>query len=349
MVNSSLPLDPSYPATLLRELLDRGYERAVAPVVNAISADVQPGGLLARRLIDLEQEARRLAAAGERLAPANPFWRAMMSDLTPALRRYAVGIDNTVGLVTADGIVRAEQFTRLITLRGLNDAQLGTLRIGFNRPDPEAIARLVDYTALPAWQDELRAYGPDVEEAINNIAIRGAVEGWGPLRTAETLAQRVEVMPLARANNLMRTLQIQSFRRAQTASAIANNDILSHKVRLSALDDRVCLACLALHGTILALNEEVDDHHQGRCFSVTVLKGDTRLYETGDLVWGSLDETRQQRLAGPANYQALESGAVTLRDYVQPYTDPVFGSMLREASLSGILGESAQQYYARNR
>ena len=92
----------------------------------------------------------------------------------------------------------------------------------------------------------------------------------------------------------------------------------------------------------------MNDHHRGRCTSVVQVVGRSLSVVTGEQWFAAQSPERQRLIAGEANYNALQAGAVRLGDFPQEYEDDVFGTMLREASLQGILGDGAQQYYQRN-
>ena len=43
-------------------------------------------------------------------------------------------------------------------------------------------------------------------------------------------------------------------------------------------------------------------------------------------------------------HRAFKAGEVQLKDFVKDYTDPVFGEMVRQASLVDMLGDGAGKY-----
>jgi hypothetical protein len=193
-------------------------------------------------------------------------------------------------------------------------------------------------------------------ENVQNIATRGISLGWSPIRIAREIRNTTEGFPSAQANNLMRTLQMTSYRDATRIHQQANVEIIDSVIRVASLDDRTCLSCIALHGTVIWNSEDnanepiprVHDHHQGRCTSVVQVKGRELRVQTGAQWFYAQSEARQRLIAGDANYNALQANAVSLSDFPQEYEDEVFGTMLRESSLQGILGAGAQDYYQRN-
>jgi len=96
----------------------------------------------------------------------------------------------------------------------------------------------------------------------------------------------------------LRTLYLESYRDATAIHQAANSPILSHAVRIGTLDVRICMACLALHGTELRIGERVKSHHQCHCTSIGVTKGSKQRIETGKAYLERLPEGDQQRLMG---------------------------------------------------
>jgi hypothetical protein len=317
---------------LVGQMLDSNYARAAQATLNAIEqTSVSP--LITQRLGELNAEARRLASEDKKLTPDNPVLRALVADMEPALQRSARLLD-----ASADGLQESSA-----ALAGKATRQLANPGVGaqWNVPDPDAIAALVGYADRPAWNDEIANYPGLTLNVMMNQAIRGMVEGWGPMRVARQIAAMATTLPLARATMLTRTLYMESYRTASAASELANADILETSIRIGTLDGRICLCCLALHGTELRVGEKVFDHHGGRCTKISVVKGRPRNIQTGE-DWfnakGATPEGRkeQEAIAGKGNYEALKSGKATLRDFVQSYTDPVFGEMVRQTSLKNV-------------
>lgn len=353
-----MSLDPGVrTAELITELLERGYDTATAQTVRAILRG-NTSGIIDRRLTELKAEAARLVEAGERLTPNNPVMRALFADMEDVLQQNRRLIAQAGVRLQADSVEAAALINRQLALPGFSDVELARLGARWNTADPEVVNELVGFVTNPAWEAQLGSYGDDVLNVVRNQAITGTAQGWGPARITRAITRKIRGLPAAgdigrvagvsehQAQNMMRTLQMQSFRGAQTINRVVNADILEEQIRIAALDERTCLACVSLHGERFPINERIDDHHQGRCTSIPVVRGRPRTVTSGEEWWNGLSEQRQLAQAGPANFAALQSGAVDLGDFVQPYDDPVFGSMLRESSLSGVLGEGAQEFYS---
>lgn len=325
-------------AELLSDLLDSGYTEAVRQVIGAITRATEEG-IIARRLREFEQRAAELAAQGLPFDPDDPVLRALLADFGVELKKQALLIDSAAPDLQELGIDAAGRFFRQTTLPGFSDDEVREL-IGtrWNVPDPEAINAAVQFTTGDAWREELERYAVGIEQQVREIAIRGFVSGQGPIGIARDLRYAVEGMPAFQANNLMRTLQLQSYRAGTAIHQAANADVLEYQIRIAALDERCCLACVALHGEIMPIGAVVLDHHQGRCTSIAKVKGIPRTVQTGEEWFAQQSEETQLAIAGPGALQALKNGSVGMRDFVQPYIDPVFGEMVRRGSLERALG-----------
>lgn len=336
-------------ANIIRRLVERGFEQSAATVVSAIT-NSSNSGIIDQRLKELAEEAKRLAAEGKRLTTRNPVMRALLADMDDV-------IEENRRLMRAGGVQlqqssfsSAQLSNQQLAFAGMTEAQAGLISAQWTSVDPEVMRELIGFVDNPQWETQLSEYGDAVVKRVKNQIIQGQVKGWGPVRMATEITNSIQGVPggggfpQSEAEKLMRTLQMQSFRTAQTINRVANADILAGQIRISALDG-ACLACVALHGEIFPIDERIDDHHSGRCTSIPLVKGFPRDVETGQEWWDSRTDAEQLAQARPANFNALKAGAVTLDDFPVPYEDPVFGDMLRESSLSGILGPGAQEFY----
>jgi len=336
----STPVPPSNPAELISGLLDRGYVSATRPTVNAI-VNGTSSGIIQTRLDQLEAEAARLAEAGETFTRDNPVVRSLIADLDDELRRQGRLINQAAPNLVQSGSNAAGTITRQLALPGMSNQQLEVMGVRWNVPDPEAVNRAVGYLNGDAWASELARYSNGTLDVINQHILNGIIEGRGPLAIVREARQLAEDLPIARANNLMRTLQLSSYRNATAVYQLANADIANEIIRIATRDDRTCLCCIALSGKRYPVGTVIQDHHQGRCTSVLVVNGRTLNVPTGAEWFNGLPEDRQLAIAGPGALEALQSGRATMDDFVTTYDDPVFGTMVRQASLEAAVGNRA--------
>lgn len=327
-------------AALLDRLLDRGYEQATRAVLEAILSTVNTG-VMAVRLNQLENRASELAAAGEALSASDPIVRAVLADFDEAVAAQRGLLSTGASHAAEQGAQAAGVAQRQLALGGVNDDVLARIGVTWNTPDPEAVQALVNVTSSDAWRAELSRYAEDAGERVRNIALNGIIEGRNPVSIAREVREAITGIPAYRANNLMRTAQLHSYRTASAVYQAANADLAQRIVRIGTLDDRICMCCVALHGTEIQPGEPVQDHHQGRCTSVMIVRGREVTIRTGEAWFRAQPEARQLNLMGDAAYEAWRAGQVELRDFVQPYDDPVFGRMVREASLKSIVRSRA--------
>lgn len=342
------PPPPVPVAAFISGLLDRGYTQTVAPVLTGLDRSLNTG-LMRQRRRDLEAEAERLDEAGERLTADNPILRAFTADLADTLRADAILIDTAAEPLQAAAIDSAGVIQRRLALGSATDQQLARIGVAWNTPDPEAVAQLIQIAQSPAWSASLQKFGPNVLDVVNNQALRAVALGRGPIAAAREITRLVDTFPRHQANNLLRTLQMTSYRRSTAVHQQANLAIASQVVRIAARDVRTCLSCLAEDGKVLWDSERdasapvqaVQDHHSGRCGSVLIVKGRAYSRDAGPAWFASLPPERQQQqlsfVKSPGKFAAYRDGRAALADFVHPYEDDTFGPMLREASLKGIL------------
>jgi hypothetical protein len=70
--------------------------------------------------------------------------------------------------------------------------------------------------------------------------------------------------------------------------------------------------------------------------------------EQGEAWFRRLSPSQQEQRMGSPMFKAWRAGKVRFADLSRPYSDQVYGEMLREASLKDILGPQAKQYYRAN-
>jgi len=144
-------------------------------------------------------------------------------------------------------------------------------------------------------------------------------------------------MPLTDALRTARTVQLYSYRQAENAQFIANADVLDGVVWSAELDDRVCASCVALHGQVFPVGTLANDHHNGRCAMLPLVKGaDNPIPQSGAEWFESQPESRQRDLLGPGKFEAWQDGAFDFSALSKPYQDDVYGEMRREASLKEL-------------
>jgi hypothetical protein len=375
--------DPVSLKELTNTALDKAYTSVAGRMLAQIAAITNaPGSRMQRALRKLDEEADKLAEEGERMTPDNAV-------LQQTMREYENTYDNAATLIAANDsaiqatgqdiarpAVTAKVFagvTAAIAARGknpltsLSEYQAAADAVGF--VVPTALDFATDYVESAAWASRLEKWGSGYADMTRNTVLKGLSEGWSPIYTARQIRGYAENLPKSAAESLTRTLQLTSYRNASAAMEEINGDYITGKIRVATLDDRTCLACIALHGTPLAPGQEVEDHYNGRCDVFYIVPGgptqpelmqadsepgDRRFvpYKTGEEWFNSLSPQRQaaQRSfqGNPAKLKAFRDG-VPLSDFVGDHDDDVFGEQVVEASLIKAIGERAEDYYVKQK
>lgn len=141
----------------------------------------------------------------------------------------------------------------------------------------------------------------------------------------------------------------------------ANSDIVKGWIWHSALDERTCAACWAMHGTEHRLDERLDDHPNGRCAMVPqtatwaeigekygvdlsgVPETGPRI-EPGVSIFDKLTPRQKILIVGQAKYEAMRQGKITLTDLVGRRRSNVWGTHRYEKSLAE-LNLNAREFY----
>lgn len=115
--------------------------------------------------------------------------------------------------------------------------------------------------------------------------------------------------------------------------------------------------CWAMHGTVHRLDERMDEHPNGRCTALPVLKPwrelgldipDRRpVVVSGEDEFAKLTPAEQERVLGKAAFAAWQDGAVTLKDFAAHRHSAEWGDTLQVASLEKMLGKDKAAGYLR--
>ena len=209
----------------------------------------------------------------------------------------------------------------------LPQQQQAVARAYMNRADTDQIRQIVVRTQEQVTKTLFPLPG-DSFTTIRNTLVRGVAQGTNPREVARRMVRGVYADYAASLNRAMvvaRTEMLDAHRVAAAAQQQANAKLLEGWQWAAALDERTCPACWAEHGNIYPL--EVggpDDHHQGRCARVAVVRSwkdlgydvpePASLMPDAQVRFDALGEDKQLAIMGPARLQALQSGKATLAD-----------------------------------
>lgn len=190
--------------------------------------------------------------------------------------------------------------------------------------------------------ERLQIYGAYHAQQIADALKRILADGVGTREGARTIAEILRAVELALANpladalRLTRTALLYAQREATRLNYLANSDVISGWQWFATLDDRVCMSCVVMHGTIHSLDETLQDHHNGRCAMIPIV-GEPVLDSDAGIQWfESLSEVQQKAMLGVGKFDAWKAGNFDLPAVSVVYNDSVYGDMRREATLKEL-------------
>ncbi len=209
----------------------------------------------------------------------------------------------------------------------------------FSRLPSEAVTDLIGFTESGPLRELLDELGPQVSKGFREAMIESLVVGRNPRETARRVRKEFAV-GLSRALRISRTEALRSYREATRRNYEANSDIIVGWVWLAAKQARTCPMCLAMDGTFHKLSERLNDHPNGRCAMVPVVKGATMPQRETGVEWFEKQDaaTQRQVLGSDAAFAAYKNGAVKLSDFVGQRRSRDWGTTRYARSLTQILG-----------
>lgn len=189
-------------------------------------------------------------------------------------------------------------------------------------------------------------------------AIKGAIQsgftrGLNPRQIAAAI-KRISGGMLSNALTMSRTETLRAYRISTQETYRANNHLLDGWIWVAGHSPRTCAACWAMDGTKHPMEEDFNDHPNGRCTMVPVLKpwseiighdvpGATQPAQEQDptAAFLRMSETQQRQVLGPTRLEAFQRGDLDLRDIADYRQDPTWGPSPRIRTI-GELGIGQQ-------
>lgn len=161
------------------------------------------------------------------------------------------------------------RFNRLLSTASKEGTTLGEELIQLQQGDDfvKATATLpieaVGFAARDAVK-RLRKHDEKFQEEASAIIQQGLIQGWGAMRTASQLRQRLGVAK-GRAETIART-EIISAQDSATRATYKNNGV-EYIIRIGTQDQRICPYCAARAGQVFPVDTPIALHPNDRCFS----------------------------------------------------------------------------------
>jgi hypothetical protein len=329
------------------------------PIIQA--ADAYRAALLAKDA----QAMNRLVSAYQRI----------YSKLKDKIDLLVAEIEKAGGTLTPGQVARMERYTQLITqaaeelrdyqaitkaeieavsrfgiAQGVTDARnlmsvaaTGTPQIAgaFNVLPKGAIEQLLGFLSPdgPLYA-RLSLLAPTTVEGVSKAILDGVAMGSNPRVIAREITNAFG-MGLTDSMRMARTVQLYSYRESNRATYMANVDVLEGQVWHADLSPRTCMSCLANHGKVFPLDARCNDHHNGRCTMLPLLKGQENPVEAGtaEKWFNSQGKATQQQMMGKGKYEAWKGGKFQFGQLTtESKPDKVYGILRVETPLKDLIG-----------
>lgn len=261
-------------------------------------------------------------------------YRALMEQTRDELRKYAQYMEPRITDGQRDMITRAVMHSEQAVQAVATEAGV---TVPFNRLPVRNVEAMVglagDGSPLRDILADASRVGPDAlgQELINGIAL-----GKNPIEVARLAVRRGLGQSFTRMQAIARTEQLRVYR-TTTLESYANSRVVVAYKRLSARDDRVCPACLMSDGQIYPISHGFDEHVQGRCTMIPVLRNVPPVrYETGQQWFTTQPEATQRAILGRGRFDLWQRGVATLDDMVSRDWDDTWGGALRTTNVRDL-------------
>lgn len=240
---------------------------------------------------------------------------------------------------TAISDIEAEQLQ--FGLMGIQSASeaikiTGALGVAFDRLPVDAVETYVGMLGdgTPLYRLLKEAYPQSLDGVIKAL-LEGTAKGLNPNQVAYQMSKAMG-MGLERITLIARTEQLR-VNRLVSAQQYRQSGLEGVMKRVATKDGNVCMACLALDGEVIPLDEELDDHPRGRCTAVFQIKSSPLIqWEKGGDWFLRQDEDFQRSMMGNTKFEMWQDGQFELKDIAKKDFNETWGSSPREATIKEL-------------
>ena len=245
----------------------------------------------------LSQVTGQIEAALERGEVPHPNWLWRQQRWQALL----VQISNEMQVFGRSATTLLLDHQKAVGVMGLDDSAQRLSAVGpgvsFQQLPREAIDMLVAQlqTRAPAGallhsiaQTTVDGVAAEIRESMVREITTGMAIGRNPRdiakRIYDSAGNQVENLSYRRAENIVRTESMRTYRASQTANYRANSDVVEGWCWVAALNVFTCPACLAKHLSFHPLSEDMHSHPGCRCTAMPMVSDDVPDLPTGE-VW----------------------------------------------------------------
>lgn len=307
------------------EQLMRDLAQAWTRVERALDAELQA----------LAEEMARRAAEGEtiteQLIRRSERFRQLQAQAAQEAQRFSNEASEIIGAYQERAAIAGIDSAKVALINSYPSAAVAM----FDRIYVEAVEAIIGFAGdgSPLWVLLAKAYGEDIVEGLIQSLITGIATGES---VKSIVAGMVDTfgMGLDRALLVART-ETQRAYRMGAVEQYRQSGVVSGFMRL-VKKDGACLACLLLDGEVFETADELDDHPNGRCTAVPIVRGTKPPeWEKGKDWLMRQDEAKQREIMGDKRYELWQSGT-PLEAMVEKHHDATWGDNPQVKPLSEL-------------
>lgn len=303
---------------LLASGLDEHEAVLVAAFADVLRITRGEAEAIASAMVQASEESRSvagLAVRNERVARA-------LSAIHEAIQQALAGSLASVPMTVAQDVQAASAGARDMIGAQLTGVARAELRASVVAASPEQIAAIVERSTQRIVSQSM-PLAADAERVMRREIRRGVAVGENPRQVARRMVRALEDtadLQLSRAMTIARTEQIDAHRAAGQTTEEANTDVLEGWEWIAHGDERLCPACLSMHGGRFPTEQPGPEGHPNcRCGRVPVTKSWAELGFSGMRDPKPVGESREdiladmsdedlRRMLGARGYTAWKAG-----------------------------------------
>lgn len=259
-------------------------------------------------------------------------YKDMMRTIEREMARYGAVVDDVVGTAQAQAVGAGAKAAEQMILGMFPEEARASIAGVLGRMPREAVTALVGALRddSPLASVTLARWGDKAARQVGEQLVKGLVTGVGSRKTAREIIKALDPalgMPLSKALTIARTETNRAFRSATKETYKRNPHVVKGWIWYANIngDPEPCLACLAMHGTRHTMDEQLDDHPNGRCTLLAITPSLEELgiegvempddtVETGEQWFERQPEERQKEIMGDERYGLWKEGNLDFED-----------------------------------
>jgi hypothetical protein len=257
------------------------------------------------------------------------------------MRQMGQQVNRYTDVATGD-VSQAQQLMARLGLehsQGLIDMQTESLLAQFDRLGVGAFEHMIGNAGDGSPLASLFADMPkQTGQAVTDALLKGSGLGWHPTKTAQAM-KNAAGLTYQRSVLIARTEQLRVYRETTRQQYIASELVEGYR-RVSSKSVRTCIACLMTDGKFFPLTVPFEEHPNGRCTAIPMVKERGSIsWESGEDWFRRQDVAIQQQIMGPKRFEAWQAGKFKLGDIVTKRVDSTWGNSYVPTPLSELVNQ----------